>query len=110
MAKKSKQKLKLIRVRDILLENTDNDHSITVAEILERLSEYGIEAERKSIYEDIEELRMYGMDIEISRGRSGGYYVASREFELPELKVLVVHHDRQEQGTDKKTVGDDEPI
>ena len=89
MAKKSKQKLKLIRVRDILLENTDNDHSITVAEILERLSEYGIEAERKSIYEDIEELRMYGMDIEISRGRSGGYYVASREFELPELKVLV---------------------
>ena len=89
MAKSAKQKLKLIRVRDILLENTDADHSITVAEIISKLSEYGIDAERKSIYEDIEELRAYGMDIEMTRGRGGGYYVASREFELPELKVLV---------------------
>lgn len=89
MAKKAKQKLKLIRVRDILLENTDDAHPITVAEIIERLAEYGIDAERKSIYEDIEELRFYGMDIEVSHGKGGGYYVASREFELPELKVLV---------------------
>ena len=89
MAKSSGQKLKLMRARDILLENTDQDHAITVAEIISQLSDYGITAERKSIYEDIEELRSYGMDIEVSRGRSGGYYVASREFELPELKVLV---------------------
>ncbi len=89
MAKSVGQKLKLLRIRDILLENTDSDHSITVAKIISRLSDYGISAERKSIYEDIEELRAYGMDIEVTRGRSGGYFVASRDFELPELKVLV---------------------
>ncbi len=89
MAKQAKQKLKLIRVRDILLENTDNEHSITVGEIISRLSDYGIDAERKSIYEDVEELRAYGMDIEMKKGKGGGYFVASREFELPELKVLV---------------------
>ena len=89
MAKQAKQKLKLIRVRDILLENTDADHTISVAKIISILSEYGIEAERKSIYEDIEELRAYGMDIEMKKGNGGGYYVASREFELPELKFLV---------------------
>ena len=89
MAKQAKQKLKLIRVRDILLENTDADHAITVSEIIEKLSSYGIEAERKSIYEDIEELRAYGMDIDAVKGKGGGYRVMSREFELPELKVLV---------------------
>ncbi len=89
MPKKARQKLKLIRVRDILLESSDEDHPIGVPEIIRRLADYGIEAERKSIYEDIEELRMYGMDIEVARGKGGGYYVASRDFELPELKVLV---------------------
>ncbi|MBQ7714911.1 MAG: WYL domain-containing protein [Clostridia bacterium] len=89
MPKKARQKLKLIRVRDILLENSDEDHPIGVPEIIRYLADYGIEAERKSIYEDIEELRSYGMDIEVSRGKGGGYFVASREFELPELKVLV---------------------
>ena len=89
MAKQAKQKLKLIRVRDILLENTDSEHTISVARIISLLSEYGIDAERKSIYEDIEELRAYGMDIEMKKGSGGGYFVASREFELPELKVLV---------------------
>lgn len=89
MAKSAKQKLKLIRVRDILLENTDNEHSITTREIIERLADYGIAAERKSIYEDVEELKYYGMDIESSPGHGGGFYVASRDFELPELKVLV---------------------
>jgi len=59
MAKKAKQKLKLMRVRDILLDNTDQNHPMNVSEILSRLSDYGIEAERKSIYEDIEELRAY---------------------------------------------------
>lgn len=53
------------------------------------LARYGIEAERKSIYSDIEALQQYGLDVELQRGRGGGYYVASRAFELPELKLLV---------------------
>ena len=54
------------------------------------LESNGIAAERKSIYDDIEALRTFGMDIEeCKRGRVFGYYVASRTFELPELKLLV---------------------
>ena len=89
MPKKAKQKLKLIRVRDILLEESDENHPIPVKHIIERLAEYGIEAERKSIYEDIEELQAYGMDIVSLRGNGAGYYVASRDFEIAELKVLA---------------------
>ena len=53
------------------------------------LLEYGIKAERKSIYADIEALQYYGMDIVQQKGSNPGYYVASRIFELPELKLLV---------------------
>lgn len=89
MPKSTNQKGKLIRLRQILLENTDNEHCLSMDEILDKLSMYGVEAERKSIYSDIEELNNLGMDIEHQRGKNGGYYVASREFELPELKLLV---------------------
>lgn len=89
MAKKPKQKLKLLRIRDALLENTDEEHVMSVAAIAEYLAKYGIEAERKSIYEDIEELKYYGMDIVTVKGKGGGYFVGSREFETAQLKLLV---------------------
>lgn len=54
-----------------------------------RSSAAGITAERKSIYSDIEALQNFGLDVICQRGTGGGYYVASREFELPELKLLV---------------------
>ncbi|MBQ9080325.1 MAG: WYL domain-containing protein [Clostridia bacterium] len=73
----------------ILLERTDEDHVLTMSELIEALGEYGIDAERKSLYADIEALREYGIDIELRRGKSVGYYVANRLFELPELKLLV---------------------
>ena len=53
------------------------------------LAAYGVQAERKAIYSDLELLRQFGLDIEVHRGKSTGYYVASRQFELPELKLLV---------------------
>lgn len=89
MPKKAKQKLKLIRIRDILLEHTDEEHPMSVKEIITHLEAYGIEAERKSIYEDIEELRTYGMDIITLKGHGGGVFVGSRDFEIAELKVLA---------------------
>lgn len=70
-------------------QNTDENHAVTVAQIIEHLASKGISAERKSIYDDIEALRLFGVDIETVRGKSTGYYLASREFELPELKLLV---------------------
>ncbi len=89
MAKSQNQKLKLLYIRDFLLEKTDESHVVTVNDIISHLDAYGISAERKSIYDDIETLRLYGLDIIQVRSKKTGYYVANRDFELPELKLLV---------------------
>ena len=89
MPKSENQKLKLLYLREFLLE-TDAEHPIAMEEILMRLRERQVEAERKSIYSDIEALRAYGMDIELKKsGRLASYYLNSREFETAELKLLV---------------------
>ncbi len=87
--KQSNQKLKLLYLAKILLDNTDEEHTITVQEMIAELSKYGISAERKSIYDDLECLEVYGLDICSRKSRTTDYYVASRDFELPELKLLV---------------------
>ena len=90
MAKGANQKLKLLYLMKILLEKTDDTHSITMQEILEELKRYDITAERKSIYSDIESLRAYGLDIIMEQSnKTYSYYVGNRQFELPELKLLV---------------------
>lgn len=90
MAKSENQKLKLMYLMKILLEKTDEDHVLTMPDILRELEAYGISAERKSIYSDMECLRTYGMDIiGEKRDQKFSYYVASRQFELAELKLLV---------------------
>ncbi len=89
MPKDRNQKLKILYIARLLLEETDEEHTLTTDEIIDRLAEYGITAECKSIYSDIEALTRFGMDIICKRGRSGGYCLVSRSFELPELKLLV---------------------
>lgn len=90
MAKGNNQKLKIIYLMKILLEKTDEEHSITMPEIIAALESYGISAERKSIYSDIENLRGFGMDIiGEQRDRTFYYHVGNRQFELAELKLLV---------------------
>ena len=89
MARGRNQKLKLLYLRDILLENTDESHGMTVEEMLHALQRMGVDAERKALYDDLETLRAYGMDIEMRRARDVRYYVVSRDFEMPELKLLV---------------------
>ena len=75
---------------DYLLKRSDENHPVTVAQLIGELESHGISAERKSIYDDLESLREYGLDIlQTGSGKNSGYYVASREFELPELKLLV---------------------
>ena len=73
----------------LLLQKTDEQHMLTADELIDALSQHGIEAERKSVYSDIESLQHFGLDVIHQRGPGGGYYIASREFELPELKLLV---------------------
>lgn len=87
--KQSNQKLKMMYIAKILLEQTDEQHTITVPQIISELSKLGISAERKSVYDDLEYLRLFGLDICSSKTRTTNYFIASREFELPELKLLV---------------------
>lgn len=87
--KNSNQRLKILYLHKIFLEKTDENHYITMPEIIEQLSLYGISAGRKAIYDDIEALRTFGLDIIALKGNVSGYYVASRDFELPELKLLA---------------------
>ena len=83
------QKKKLPILRSILLERSDETHPLSMKELIAALKAHGINAERKSIYNDLETLKELGLDIRTVRGRTVGYYVGSREFELPELKLLV---------------------
>ena len=90
MSKSSNQKLKLIYLMKILLERTDETHGITMPEIIDALAAYDISAERKSLYNDIENLRVYGLDIiGTQEDRTYSYHIGNRQFELAELKLLV---------------------
>ena len=84
------QKLKIMYLMKILLEETDEDHDLTLNEIVEKLKAYNVTAERKSLYSDIENLRTFGLDIiGMQYGKTYHYKVASRQFQLVELKLLV---------------------
>ena len=104
MARSSYQKLKPLYIMNYLLQNTDEDHPVTVNQIISYLDSQGISAERKSIYSDIEALQYFGLDIvQSGSGRSCGYYIAHRTFELPELKLLVDSVQSSKFITHKKT-------
>ena len=89
MPRSTGQKLKLLFLARIFLSQTDETHSLSVGELISKLAEYGVNAERKTVYDDIEALRQFGLDIVMEKSRSYGYYVAGRDFELPELKLLA---------------------
>lgn len=90
MPRSDKQKLKLMYLANLFEERTDNDHGLTMQEIIDALEEEGIKAERKSIYSDISALNEFGMDIVQDKiGKSSVYKLVERDFELPELKLLV---------------------
>ena len=103
MPKSEGQKLKLLYLADLLRRETDEDHALSMSDILSRLEELGVHAERKSIYSDIDTLRSLGYDIQLQRGRGGGYWMASRAFELSELKLLVDSVQSSKFITHKKT-------
>jgi len=86
----SNQRLKLLYLMKILLEKTDFENPMSINEIIAELGKYSISAERKSIYTDFEILKQYGLDIEVSgRSKTTGYYIARRQFELSDLKLLI---------------------
>ena len=104
MPKSYKQKLKLLYLMQILLEKTDEAHLLSVSEMIKELAAFGISVERKTIYDDLEALRTFGLDIEQIKSLGTSYYVASREFELPEVKLLVDSVQSSKFITQKKTL------
>ena len=89
MPKQEGQKTKLLALLHIFEQKTDENHLLNVPQLVELLEQQGILAERKSIYSDIDTLCALGYDIQLRRGRGGGYWMARRAFELSELKLLV---------------------
>ncbi len=89
MARGEKQKEKLVRLLEIMMKQTDDEHGLTMSDIISYLGEYGITAERKSIYDDFAVLSDMGFSVEKLPTRPVTYYLADRVFELAELKMLV---------------------
>ena len=84
------QKLKPLYIRDYLLRYSDEAHPVTLREILDWLRSQGVNAERKSVYDDLEALRQYGVDVvRTQAGRYAAYFIGERTFQLPELKLLA---------------------
>ncbi|MBQ7145108.1 MAG: WYL domain-containing protein [Oscillospiraceae bacterium] len=84
------QKLKLLYLRELLLRESDEQHPLTMKQLLAGLEARGVKAERKSVYDDIQALSLSGLDvISVGQGRQTAYFVGQRSFELPELKLLV---------------------
>ena len=89
MAKVVTNKLRTLYIMDALLAKSDADHRLSTLDLMATLNANGINVERKSIYDDLETLKEWGMDIIYTKEKPAGYYLASRDFELPELKLLV---------------------
>jgi len=90
MPKSDNQKLKILYILDYLQKNSHQDHLVSAQELRTHLeTRYGIRCDRKTVYSDIAALQDYGVDIATVTGKNGGYYIASRNFELPEIKLLI---------------------
>ena len=90
MPKSENQKLKIFYILDYLQRNSHQDHPVRTSELISMLkTQHDISCDRKTVYSDIAALQDYGVDIISVPGKNGGYYIASRNFELPELKLLI---------------------
>lgn len=104
MPKSDNQKTKILYIMDYLERNSREDHLVRAGELIAMLDrEHNISCDRKTIYSDIAALQEYGVDIVSIPGKSGGYYVASRNFELPELKLLIDAVQSSKYLTEKKS-------
>ena len=89
MPKSDNQKLKILYILDYLQKNSHQDHLVRASDLIAMLDHHNISCDRKTVYSDVAALQDYGVDIVSIPGKNGGYYIASRNFELPELKLLI---------------------
>ncbi len=84
------QKLRTLRLMNILLERTDDKHMLNASELCTILDqEYAISMDRRTIYTEMEILKNFGLDVQQKKGKNPGYFIGARDFELPELKLLA---------------------
>ena len=95
MAKSSKQKLKLLYLLRFLMQYSDEEHPLSTAQLIAELAENGISAERKSIYADIEELRLFGIDIIQVKGKTAVIISVSVILSFPSLSFLLTAYSPQ---------------
>ncbi len=89
MAGKRSQRLRVLKLLEILMQKTDEEHPLNAAQLISQLDKIGIECDRKTIYSDIEALNLCGYDIVCTRGANSGYFLTGRDFELPEVALLT---------------------
>ncbi len=88
MAKSGNHKIALLYMMRELMRETDEEHALNASELIRALEKYDCEADRRTIYSNVEILQDFGIDV-IKKENGQGYYIGSRDFELPELKLLV---------------------
>ena len=103
MPKSTNQKMKQLFLLKLLWEKSDEEHPVSMGDILHYLESNDIAAERKSIYNDVQSLIDFGLDINLKKGHNGGYYIGDRGFELAELKILADSAQASRFLSDKKT-------
>ena len=90
MPKSDNQKLKIFYILDYLQRNSREEKPVRASDLIAMLDrQHNISCDRKTVYSDVAALQEYGVDIVSITGKNGGYYIASRNFELPELKLLI---------------------
>ena len=89
MPKSDNQKLKILYILDYLERYSHKDHYVNASELTNMLKNLGISCDRKTVYSDVRALQEYGIDIVSEPGKKGGFYIASRNFEPFELKLLI---------------------
>lgn len=89
MRQERAHKIKLLKLWEILKRETDSEHRLSTRELLDKLASVGIECDRRTLYDDIKVLNEYGYEIMQDRSKANLYYVEDRNFDIPELKILI---------------------
>lgn len=89
MSRTDNQKIKLMKIYEILNVYSDETRPITTKELIARLKDEGVDCARKALYNDIDTLNKYGYEVETIRKKQNEYYIIDRSFDIPELKILI---------------------
>ncbi len=86
---KGNTRIKLLKIWEILTQESDEEHPLSSLEIIDKLQSYGISCDRRTLYSDIEALNAFGYEVMSQRSATNEYWVAERSFDVPELHILI---------------------